>query len=182
MNFEEKTIGREHTYKGSFIDVETLEVVLPDGKKATRDVVLHPGASVVIPITDNGEIYMVRQYRKPIERITLELPAGKLDHGEDPKVCAERELSEETGLSADNVKHLISIHSAPGFCNEVLHLYIASGLKEGEAHSDEDEFVACEKYQVKKLIDMILSHEITDAKTIIGVLMADKIINGEIKI
>jgi ADP-ribose pyrophosphatase len=176
MNFEEKTIGREHTYKGSIIDVETLEVVLPDGKKATRDVVLHPGASVVIPISDNGEIYMVRQYRKP----SLELPAGKLDHGEDPKVCAVRELSEETGLAADEVKHLISIHSAPGFSNEVLHLYLASGLKEGKAHSDEDEFVACEKYQINKLFDMILNHEITDAKTIVGVLMADRIIKGDI--
>lgn len=181
MNFEEKTIGRAHTYKGSIIDVETLEVVLPDGKKATRDVVLHPGASVVIPISDNGEIYMVRQYRKPIERTTLELPAGKLDHGEDPKVCAVRELSEETGLAADEVKHLISIHSAPGFSNEVLHLYVARGLKEGEAHSDEDEFVACEKYQINNLIEMILSHEITDAKTIVGLMMADKIIKGDIK-
>ncbi|KNY25037.1 NUDIX domain-containing protein [Pseudobacteroides cellulosolvens] len=181
MNFDEKTIGREHTYKGSIIDVETLEVLLPDGKKATRDVVLHPGASVVIPISDNGEIYMVRQYRKPIERTTIELPAGKLDAGEDPKVCAVRELSEETGLVAENVKHLISIHSTPGFSNEVLHLYVAIGLKEGEAHSDEDEFVDCEKYEIKKLIDMILNHEITDAKTIIGILMADRIIKGDIK-
>ncbi|MDP4181592.1 MAG: NUDIX hydrolase [Bacillota bacterium] len=182
MNFEEKTIGRAHTYKGSIIDVETLEVVLPDGKKATRDVVLHPGASVVIPVNENGEIYMVRQYRKPIEKITLELPAGKLDLGEDPEICAVRELGEETGLIADEVKHVISIHSTPGFSNEVLHIYLATGLKEGDAHADDDEFVACEKYHVNKLTEMILKNEITDAKTIVGVLMADKFLKGEISL
>jgi len=182
MNYEEKTIKREHIYKGNIIKVESLTVTLPNGKEATRDLVIHPGASVVIPIDNNGEIYMVRQYRKPIDKISLEIPAGKLDAGEDPLVCARRELKEETGLTAGNIKHLISIHSTPGFCNEVLHLYVATDLKAGESCADEDEFISTEKYPISELLNMILNHEITDAKTIIGILMADKILKNEIKL
>jgi ADP-ribose pyrophosphatase len=179
MQYEEKTLSTKHVYKGKFISLDTVEVELPDGNKSTRDIVLHPGASVVVPVNEDKEIYMVRQYRKPIEKITIELPAGKLDEGEDPKVCAERELKEETGIEASEIKHMISIHSTPGFSTEVLHMYLATGLKEGTANSDEDEFVSCEKYKIDDLIDMIMKNEITDAKTIIGILMADRIINRE---
>jgi len=125
---------------------------------------------------------MVRQFRKPIEAVSLEIPAGKLDHGEDPKVCAERELKEETGLIAESLTHLVSIHSTPGFSNEVLHLYVATGLSEGESCADEDEFISTEKYTVAKLVDMVLRGEITDAKSIIGILFADKIISGKLNI
>lgn len=177
MQYEEKTVNTNHVYKGKFISLDTVEVVLPDGNRSTRDIILHPGASVVVPLSENNEIYMVRQYRKPIEKVTLELPAGKLDEGEDPKVCAERELKEETGIEAAKIEHMISIHSTPGFSTEVLHLYLASGLTEGTANSDEDEFVSCEKYKIDELIGMIMSNEITDAKTIIGILMADRMIN-----
>jgi ADP-ribose pyrophosphatase len=177
MQYEEKTVNTKHVYKGKFISLDSVEVVLPDGNRSTRDIVLHPGASVVVPVSENNEIYMVRQYRKPIEKVTLELPAGKLDEGEDPKVCAERELKEETGIEAAKIEHMISIHSTPGFSTEVLHLYLASGLTEGTASSDEDEFVSCEKYKIDELIGMIMSNEITDAKTIIGILMADRMIN-----
>ncbi|MCX7923314.1 MAG: NUDIX hydrolase [Clostridia bacterium] len=180
MNYEEKTLSRKLVYKGGIIDVESQTVLLPDGREASRDVVLHPGASVVIPISEAGELYMVRQYRKPIGKTTLEIPAGKLDAGEDPLVCAQRELKEETGLEAKNIKHLISVHSTPGFSNEVLHMYAATELQEGEACSDEDEFISSEKIKISELIDMVLNHEITDAKTVIGVLLADKIVKGEI--
>ncbi len=180
MEYIEKTVDTKNIYRGKFIGLDSLEVILPDGKKATRDIVLHPGASVVIPLNENKEIYMVRQYRKPIEKVTLELPAGKLDEGEDPKTCAERELGEETGLKAAEIRHLISVHSTPGFSNEVLHMYLATGLSEGDAHSDEDEFVSSEKYKLNELIKMIMRGEITDAKTIIGILLTDKIINSGI--
>ena len=180
MNYEEKTVSEKHIYKGNIIDVSLYTVTLPDGRLATRDIVKHPGASAVIALNDKGEMYMVRQYRKPIEAVSLEIPAGKLDPGEDPEVCAERELKEETGLTVRNIKHLVSIHSTPGFSNEVLHLYLATGLSEGESCSDEDEFIASEKYPVQKLLDMVISGEITDAKSIIGILLADRIIDKKL--
>lgn len=182
MDYYEKTIERKKMYKGNIIGVDLVSVTLPNGKEASRDVVTHPGASVVIPVSENNELYMVRQFRKPIEKELLEIPAGKLDPGEDPMVCAHRELKEETGLVSDNLRHVIDIHSAPGFCDEVLHMYIATDLKEGKSCVDEDEFLSVEKVPVNKLVEMIINHEITDAKTIIGVLLADKYIKGEIKI
>jgi ADP-ribose pyrophosphatase len=180
MIYEENTISRKNIYKGGIIDLDVLKVALPNGKEATRDIVTHPGASVVVPINENGEVYMVRQYRKPLDSVMLEIPAGKLDSNEDPKECAVRELKEETGLTAEKIKHIISIHSTPGFCNEVLHMFVATGLKEGEATPDEDEFISSEKISVTKLVEMILNHEITDAKSIIGILLADKIFKDEI--
>jgi len=182
MNYEEKTISEKHIYTGNIISVDLATVTLPDGRQATRDIVRHPGASAVIPINENGEIYMVRQYRKPIDRVSLEIPAGKLDKGEDPRVCAERELKEETGLTAREITHIISIHSTPGFSNEVLHLYAATGLKEGQSCADADEFISTEKFTIAQLTDMILKGEITDAKSIIGILLADKIVDGKINI
>jgi ADP-ribose pyrophosphatase len=182
MNYEEKTVSRKQIYKGNIINVENLTVTLPDGREATRDIVTHPGASVVMPLSEDGGLFLVRQFRKPLETVSLELPAGKLDPGEDPRECAERELREETGLSAKNIKHLISIHTTPGFSNEVIHLYAATGLTEGEASADEDEFISSEKLPVGKLVEMVLGGVITDAKSIIGILMAEKIIKGEINI
>jgi len=182
MKYEEKTVSTKHIYEGNIINVESLTVTLPNGKTATRDLVIHPGASAVIPLNEKGEMYMVRQYRKAIEKVSLEIPAGKLDKGEDPEVCASRELKEETGLTAGSIKYLVSIHSTPGFSNEVLHLYVATDLKEGDSCADEDEFISSEKIPVSKLVDMVLNHEITDGKTIIGILLADKIIKGEIKL
>ena len=181
MKYEEKTISKKEFYKGNIINVEKWQVLLPNGKEASRDVVIHPGASVIIPLTENNEIYMVRQYRKPVEAELLELPAGKLDAGEDPKVCAQRELKEETGLDADEIKHVLSFNSTPGFTNEILYMYLATGLHEGTACTDEDEFLRVEKFPVNKLLDMIFNHEITDAKTIIGIFLADKILKGDMK-
>lgn len=176
MEYTEKTLDIKEIYKGNIITVQNQTVSLPDGREATRDIVLHPGASVVIPINECGEIYMVRQFRKPLDITTLELPAGKLDYpGEDPMECAKRELIEETGLRAKSIKHLISMHTTPGFCNEVIHLYCATGLEQGESDADEDEFLSVERFHVSKLVEMVMNHEITDAKTIIGVLLADKL-------
>lgn len=179
MNYEEKTVSRRQIYQGNIIKVESLTVTLPDGKEASRDLVTHPGASVVIPLGENGELYLVRQFRKPLEAVSLELPAGKLDPGEDPQVCAERELREETGLTAQSIRYLISIHTTPGFCNEVIHMYAATGLKEGDSCADEDEFITTEKMPVKELVDMVLKGVITDAKSIIGILLAEKIVKGD---
>lgn len=181
MKYEEKTISTKSVYRGNIIDVDSLTVTLPNGKEATRDIVIHPGASAVIPISSSGEVYMVRQYRKPLEKESLEIPAGKLDKGEDQAECARRELKEETGLTAGYLKHLTSINTTPGFSNEVVHIYAAMGLLEGESCADEDEFISAEKYNINDLIGKILNNEITDAKSIIGILLAEKIIRGEIK-
>jgi len=179
MNYEEKTVSEQHIYTGNIIKVEKVTVTLPNGKLATRDIVRHPGASAVIPLNGNGELYMVRQFRKPLDKVSLEIPAGKLDAGEDPAICAARELKEETGLTAGKIIHLTSIYSTPGFSDEILHLYAAVDLHEGESCADEDEFISAEKYTVAELIDKVFSGEITDAKSIIGIFLADKIISGK---
>lgn len=182
MDYEEKTVSRKHIYQGNIIKVESLTVTMPNGKNATRDLVSHPGASVVLPLNEKDELYMVRQFRKPLEMVSLELPAGKLDPGEDPQTCAERELKEETGLAAGKIVHLVSIHTTPGFSNEVIHLYAATNLKEGDSNADEDEFITTEKIPVKELADMVLKGAITDAKSIIGILLAEKIVRGDVDI
>lgn len=180
MHFEEKTVKETEIFKGKVLKLDFLEVLLPDGNPATREIIRHPGAAAVIPINDKNEIFMVRQYRKPLEKVTLEIPAGKLDRGEDPRVCAERELREETGVTSGKLWYVASIHSTPGFSDEVLHLYAATELTEGESNADEDEFLSVEKIPIGKLLQMIFSGEITDAKSIIGILIAEKIIKGEL--
>ncbi len=182
MNYFEKTIKEERKYTGNIINVDRLTVELPSGKEATRDVVRHPGASVVIPVTDDGMLLLVTQYRKPNDMISIELPAGKLDYGEEPEICAKRELCEETGFKAGNMIKVISIHSTPGFSDEVLHMYIATNLIEAVACPDEDELISCSKYSIPDCLCMIQKGEITDAKTVVGVLLADKIIRDEYKI
>lgn len=177
MDYFEKTIKTKDIYNGNIIKVQNLTVSLPSGKEATRDIVLHPGASVVVPMNEKGELYLVKQFRKPLDSTTLELPAGKLDSkGEDPKLCAERELMEETGLRAGKLEHLFSIHTTPGFCNEVIHMYLATELTMGESCPDEDEFLSVVKLPVSDIMNMIMEHKITDGKTIIGVLMAEKLL------
>lgn len=180
MDYNEKTVSEEQVYKGNIINVYHTTVTLPDGRQATRDIVRHPGASAVIPVNEKGEVYMVRQFRKPLDAISLEIPAGKLDPGEEPAHCAARELKEETGLTAGKLTHLISVHSTPGFSDEVLHIFAATDLNEGESCADDDEFISTEKYTVGQLLDMIMEGRITDAKSIIGIFLAEKIINGRI--
>jgi ADP-ribose pyrophosphatase len=179
MKYEEKILYREKKFKGNIIELETYGVELPDGRNATRDVVVHPGASVVIPINNDNEVYMVRQFRTPIEKELLELPAGKLDKNEAPRDCALRELKEETGLSAGKIEHIISIHTTPGFSNEVIHVYLATELEVGSSNADPDEFILCEKHHIDDLVNMVFEHKITDAKTIIGLLSAVKIIKDK---
>jgi ADP-ribose pyrophosphatase len=182
MDYVEKTIKEERKYTGNIINVNRATVILPNGKQATRDIVRHPGAAVVVPLTGNDELLLVKQYRKPCDMISLELPAGKLDNGESPEVCAKRELFEETGYIAGNIKKAMVIHSTPGFSDEVLHMFVATNLTEGSAHPDEDEFISCGKYSVSECLRMVQNGEITDAKTIIGIFLADRIKNGEHKI
>ncbi|NLM75677.1 MAG: NUDIX hydrolase [Clostridiaceae bacterium] len=177
MDYYEKTVSRKPIYEGNIIDVEVLTVELPNGRTAPRDVVRHSGAAVIVPVTDKGEVVLVKQYRKPIEQVSLEVPAGKLEKGEDPKICAARELKEETGYTAGKLEKILTLHPASAYTDEVLHVYLASDLTKGEANPDEDEFITANVYPMEEALNMIKDGLITDAKTVAGVLFAARLFN-----
>ena len=170
MKFFEKQISSETVFTGIIVDVRSDIAQLQTGKHVPREVVVHPGGVGIVPLTDAGEIILVRQYRYPMGEELLEIPAGKLDKNEDPLECAKRELSEETGCTASELVSLGEIYPSPGFCREILHLYLALGLKQGEMHLDEDEFLSVEAVCIDELVDKVMKNEIADAKTIIGIL------------
>ncbi len=170
----EKTVESRIIYRGKIINLRLDNVVLENGNSATREIVEHPGAVGIIAIKDNGDIVLVRQYRKAVEQVLLELPAGKLEKGEDPKVCAARELAEETGYRAKKMVYLSRYYTSPGFSNEVMHMYIATGLKDGERNPDEDELVDTVEISLERAVDMAIKGEIMDAKTIIGIMMLNR--------
>lgn len=177
MNYNEKTINSQLVYQGTIFNVERLTVELPNGKHVPRDIVRNPGASAVVPFTDDGRVILVTQYRKPNDRVYIEIPAGKLDKGEDPAVCALRELREETGYSAKNLKKIMEFNPAPAFADEILHIYVATGLTEGDCHPDEDEFISAKAYDIEEVLTMIEKGEICDGKTVSGILLALRLLN-----
>lgn len=168
----ESKLSREEVAQCSFLKWERWQVELPNGQTAQREIIRHPGASAVVAIDENGCICLVRQYRAALGRVTLELPAGKLDEGEDPADCARRELSEETGFEAGEWSYLTPLASTPGFCDEVIHIYLATELAVGSAHTDEDEFVHTEMMPYAQAVDAVMAGEITDSKSIAGIMMA----------
>ena len=174
----EKTVSTNKIFKGNVLEFKVDTVELPDGKKATRELVCHPGGVAVVPVDDNGNVYLVRQYRKPYEKAVLEIPAGKRDKGEEPLTGAKRELSEETGLVADEYIDLGEFYPSPGYVDEVIYLYLALGLKEGDAHPDEDEYVEREKIHIDTLCKMIMENKIKDGKTIAAILKAKMYIDN----
>lgn len=178
MKLKETTKSSETLYEGKVITLQRDTAILENGAEAVREVVRHPGGVGVVAMDDEGYVYMVRQFRYPFYETTLEIPAGKLDKGgEDTKTAGIRELREETGLVADNIEYLGSFYATPGFCDEKLAIYYATGLSQGETDPDEDEFVECEKYKLSELIEMIDRGEIKDAKSVIGILM----VNNKVK-
>ena len=168
----EKTISTQNIFSGRVLEFRVDTVELPDGSLATRELVHHPGGVAVVPVDDDGYVYLVRQWRKPYEEAVLEIPAGKRDKGEEPHASAVRELGEETGLVAEKYTDLGSFYPSPGYVDEVIYLYLATGLKKGEAHPDDDEYVETEKIHIDTLVDMIMNNEIKDGKTIAAVLKA----------
>ena len=165
--------------EGTVFRYERLRVTLPDGSESARDVVRHHGGSVVVPIDSEGYVYLVSQYRAAIGCVTLELPAGKLEPGEQPEVCARRELAEETGYSAGTLKHLSSILTSPGYSDELLHIFLATDLKYGDASPDEGEFVRVMMFPLDEVVDLVASGEVRDAKTVAGILLAERVIRLE---
>lgn len=174
---EEKLEGQT-IYQGRIITVKQDTVRLENGKTAKREVVQHPGGAAIVPVGANGEVYMVRQYRYPMGRELLEIPAGKLEPGENPRTAAIRELEEECGLTAENIVDLHPVYPSVGYDTEVIHMYLATGLKETQCHPDEDEFLDRLSYPLDTLVDMALRGEICDAKTVAGILKA-KLVLGK---
>ena len=141
MDLTERKVSGETVFEGRIVRVTVDQARLPDGKLAVREVVYHPGGVAILPLDENNNVTLVRQYRYPIGQLLLELPAGKLDPGEDHRPAAARELSEETGLEAGELTYLGYILASPGFCDEALHMYLARGLTRKQQHPDEDEFL-----------------------------------------
>lgn len=170
MQLTEKKIKSHQIYKGKIINVRKDLVSLPDGNQSTREIVEHPGAVGIIALDNDDHILLVRQYRHPVERVILEIPAGKLDPGEEPLRCAKRELAEEVKAKAHKWLHLLTFFTTPGFSNEIMHLFLATDLTTYEEYSDPDEFLELYKLPAKDIIPAIKKGQIQDAKSIVGLL------------
>ena len=171
MELFEKELERKYIYEGKILKLRYDKVELPDGKTADREIIEHNGGSGVLAVTEDDEILLVKQYRRPYDEVTLEIPAGKLNEGENPKEAALRELSEETGYEACSLMEFGKMYPSPGYLGEFVHIFFAPNVvKNGEAHTDEDEYLSLVKMPVdeaRKLIEE--NRKIYDAKTIIAI-------------
>lgn len=170
--YEEKSITSTSVYDGKVISLRVDEVTLPNGKTSKRELIKHPGAVAIIPITKEGKIVLVEQYRKALERSLIETPAGKLEPGESPEITARRELEEETGYGCEKLTFIQSFATSPGFADEIIHMYVAEGLYkiENSASLDEDEFVEIIEATIDEAELMMKNGQIFDAKTAYSVL------------
>lgn len=171
------TISKRRVYSGRVIALDVDQVEFPNGSVGELEMVRHPGASAVVPFLtdptgDDPQILLIRQYRYAAEQYLLEIPAGKLDPGESPADCARRELLEETGCTATRVEHLITVYTTPGFTDEKIHLYMATGLTMGESRPEHDEFIEIEAKPLSQVLLMIERGEIVDGKTLVAILYA----------
>jgi len=175
MNFKVKESSI--IFSGKVFDLKVDKIEYDSGNSGIREVAVHPGGAVVIPVLDNGKIIMVKQFRYPLQRTILELPAGKLDKDEDPYVCAVRELEEETGYKAGKVEKLGAICTTPGFCTEILHIYLAKDLVSGNHNREEGEYgMEIYEYSFEEIQEKISKGDIIDAKTICGIHLAESYI------
>lgn len=175
MDFKEKTVSTRVIYEGKIITVHVDDIELPDGRAAIREVVEHSGGVSVAALTDKDELIFVRQYRYPYAKELLELPAGKLERGEDPLEAGIRELEEECGVIAEKVFSLGHFYPTVAYCSETIHLYGATGLHATKQSLDEDEFLSVEKIPLERAVDMVMKGEITDGKTIALVMKMSKL-------
>ncbi|MBQ2841860.1 MAG: NUDIX hydrolase [Clostridia bacterium] len=170
MELFEKTAEKNYIYNGKIINVRRDMAELPNGKLSVREVVEHNGGVCVAAITEKNELIFVRQFRYPYMEVILELPAGKLEKGEDPFEAGKRELEEETGRVAAKYHDMGKFYPTPGYCGEIIHLYAAEELTETQMHPDDDEYLEVERIPLEKAVDMVVSGEIRDGKTIALIL------------
>ena len=177
MDLTERTLSSETVYQGKIVTLLVDQAELPNGMQAKREVVLHPGGVAILPLDRDGNVTLVQQYRYPFHQLLLELPAGKLDEGEDHRVAAARELSEETGLEAGELTYLGCILASPGFCSEKLHMYLARGLRRSVSHPDDDEFLNIVTMPFEELVQKVMDGTLEDAKTVATVLKTKVLLN-----
>ena len=166
MDLTERTVESRTVYQGRIVTLLVDQAELPDGKRAQREVVLHPGGVAILALDRENQVTLVQQYRYPFHQLLLELPAGKLDEGEDHRLAAARELSEETGLEAGEMTYLGCLLASPGFCTERLHMYLARDLRRSQSHPDEDEFLNVLTMPFEELVRQVMDGTIEDAKTV----------------
>lgn len=166
----EETLSQSTAFQGRLLRLRVDEARLPDGTTAGREVVMHPGGVGVLALTDDEQVLLVRQFRYPYGEILTEIPAGKREPGEAPLLTGQRELAEETGFAADTWTSLGQVYPTPGYCDEVIHLYLATGLHPVEAHPDVDEFLEVERMPLEMLAKLALDGQLTDAKTQVAIL------------
>lgn len=175
----EQNVSSEHVFDGIILHIDHLTNRLPNGKLAKREVARHIGAAAVLPVDVEGNVYLVRQFRAPVDRVLMEIPAGKLDYkGEDHLEAAKRELMEETGLTAGKWTHLNDMLSTVGFCDECISLYMAQELTAGDSSPDDDEFLGVVRMPLEEAVEMVMRNEINDAKTISALMMARALLNA----
>lgn len=177
MELVEKRLSGQTVFDGKIITVKVDKALLPNGAQATREVVEHPGGVCILALQEDGAVPLVRQFRYPLGDVMLELPAGKLEYGEEPRPAAIRELGEEVGLEPGELIDLGFIYVSPGFCTEKLHLYLARKVTSVPVHPDEDEFLDIVHLPFETLVDMVMSGEITDGKTVTAVLKTKVLLN-----
>ena len=174
---KETQLSTEQIYKGSLLDVRRDEVSLPNGKTSSREYIKHPGAACIIPVLPDGKIALIKQYRYPVQSEMIELPAGKLDPEEEPEDCARRELEEEIGYSAGKLTFVCNIHPAIGFASEIMWIYLAEDLVKTTENTDHDEFLEIMPTSLAEAVKMVWDGKITDVKTIIGLLWAERLLS-----
>ena len=173
---EEKTISSDRVYTGKTISLKVDTVEVPNRGYQKREIVEHNGAVGIVAITPENKVVLVRQYRKAVEKELWEIPAGKIEIGENPKECAIRELKEETGYSAENMKLIHKFYTSAGFSNQKIYIFLAENLIQGERDLDEDEFLEVHEIDKDEVYNMIARNEIEDAKTLIGMLLIKELI------
>lgn len=181
MDLTEKPIRQDYIYKGKIVNLRVDDALLPNGTTAKREIVEHPGGVCVAALTENDELLFVEQFRYPYFELVLELPAGKLEYGEDPFEAGKRELKEETGATAEKYEDLGKLYPTPGYCGEIIHMYLARGLNFGEQNLDSDEFLEVKKIPLKKAFEMVMNNEIRDSKTQVGIVKTYYKVYGEKK-